>query len=628
MLNVFRQGIGSWLVKGFMALLIASFVVWGIADVFRNFGTSSAAQIGDVKISPEAFRQTFSDRLQQISRQAGRPITPEQARVLGLDRQILAEIFSESALDQKAKALGLNVTNESLADKIQRSPEFAGPDGKFSHDYFLLVLRSSGTNEAAYVDNQRRLTLRQQIGQALAGDLTVPKVMSDALRRYQGEERSVEFVSLDKKDAGAIPAPTPEQLKAYYEEQKALFRAPEYRKLQMIVLTPETVAASLAVPDADLHKLYEEQKDRYGTPEKREVEQMVFDKPEDAAAAAAKIASGTSFDAIAEERKLAPKDVALGTIAKSEILDPAVANAAFSLPAGKVSAPVAGRFGTVLVLVKKIEASVQKPFEAVQDELRKAATTERARRELLDFHDKIEDERAGGATIPETAAKLNLKFETIDAVDRSGRKPDGARLDGIPGSPEVLSAAFKSPAGTDNDTVDLRSQGGYVWYDVVSITPSRERTFDEVRTQVETRWNDDQIGKKLASLADAIKTKLDSGETFAQAAPGLQTSRQDKIVRGKDAGSFNASAVTSIFDTPEGKSGVILAADGIGRIVYRVTGSAVPSMTALGTANTDVQLSRGFQDDLLAEYIQHVQNQLGVSVNEAAIRSVTGADKN
>ena len=46
MLQVFRQGIGSWFVKGFMALLIFAFVIWGIADVFRNFGTSTLASVG------------------------------------------------------------------------------------------------------------------------------------------------------------------------------------------------------------------------------------------------------------------------------------------------------------------------------------------------------------------------------------------------------------------------------------------------------------------------------------------------------------------------------------------------------------------------------------------------------
>ena len=471
-----------------MVLLGLSFVVWGIADVFRNIGSSgAAAEVGSAKFSQEDFRRAYSERMQQLGRQIGRGITPDQARALGLDRQVLSEMLSEAALDQKVKSLGLNMSDEALARVIEKSPEFSGPNG-FSHEYFLLVLRSNGTTETQYVATQRRELLRRELGQALVGYVAAPKVMADALRRYQSEERAIEFVTLKPGDVGALPTPTPEQLKAYYEDNKALFRAPEYRKLQLLVLTPEAVAATIEMPEAELRKIYESQKDRFGTPEKREVEQMVFDKPEDAAAAAAKLSSGASFDTLATERKLSAKDISLGTVTRREILDPAVAEAAFSLPVNQVSAPVTGRFGTILLRVKKIEPSNQQPFEAVADTIKKEALAERARRVMLDLHDKIEDERAGGASVPETAAKLKLKFETVDAVDRSGRKPDGGKIEGIAGSPDVLDPAFKAPVGTDNDTLELRGQRGYVWYDVVSTAPSRERAFDEVKQQVETRY--------------------------------------------------------------------------------------------------------------------------------------------
>lgn len=628
MLDVFRRNSKGWLAKVLMLFLGLSFMVWGIADVFRNIGSSSAAaEVGSVKFSQEDFRRAYSNRMQQLGRQIGRGITPDQARALGLDRQVLSEMLSEAALDQKAKSLGLNISDEALARVIEKSPQFAGPGGSFSHEYFLMVLRSNDTTEAQYVAGQRREILRRELGQGLLGYVNAPKVMADALRRYQSEERTIEFVTLKPGDVGALPAPTPEQLKAYYEENKALFRAPEYRKLQLIVMTPETVAAGIEMPESELRNIYESHKDRFGTPEKREVEQIVFDKPEDAAAAAAKLASGTSFEALAAERKLTAKDISLGTVSKHEILDPAVADAAFSLPLNQVSAPVNGRFGTVLLLVKKIEPSSQQPFVAVMEEIKKEALIERARREILDLHDKVEDERAGGASVPEAAAKLKLKYETIDAVDRSGRKPDGSKIEGLTGTPEVLDPAFRAPTGTDNDTIELRNQGGYVWYDVVSITPSRERTYDEVKDQVETRWKNEEAGKKLAALADSIRSKLDSGQTFAQAAPGLAVSRREKLTRSKTAEGFDASMIGRIFDTPEGKDGTLEAPDGVNRIVYRVTSATVP-VASFDAANADAALARGVQDDILAEYIQTLQNELGVKVNEAMIRSVTGADRN
>ena len=107
---------------------------------------------------------------------------------------------------------------------------------------------------------------------------------------------AIEFVRLGKEQAGSIPAPTPDQLKTYYEEHKAAFRAPEYRKIVLMTLTTEVLAASIEVTDEDVRKAYENQIDRFRTPERREIDQIVFPSIEEANAASVRIAAGTSFD--------------------------------------------------------------------------------------------------------------------------------------------------------------------------------------------------------------------------------------------------------------------------------------------------------------------------------------------
>jgi len=626
MLHVFRQGIGSWFVKIFMAVLILAFLVWGIADVFRNFGASSAARVGSTVISQDDFRRIYTDRLQQLNRQLGRGLTTEQARAIGLDRQILDELFGEAALDQKARSLGLGISSKALVQKITENPQFRGPGG-FSHNYFLQVIRQNGYNEAQYVELERKLILRQQIGRSLGGQILPPKVLRDAFYRFQREERTIEFVTLGRNQAGAISAPTPEQVKAYYEEHKASFRAPEYRKLTLISLTPAILASSVEVTEADIKKFYDSQPNRFMTPERRELEQIAFPNLDAAEASYKRIAAGLSFDALAAEMKLGANDTALGTVSKSELLDPAIADAAFALPLGKVSTPVTGRFSVVLLRVKRVEPANQKSLEELSDTLRKEIATQRARRDMLDLHDKIEDERASGSTLAEVANKLKLQISIVEAVDRSGRKPDGSPVEDILEREAVLAGAFRAPPGTETDTIELRGQGGYVWYEVVNVTPPRDRTFDEVRSLAEQRWRDEETTKRLTATADTIRTKIETGEPFSSAALGSTVERRDKLTRERTAEGFDAAAIRRIFATGDGKSGILETQDGLGRIVYRVSAVTLPS-TLLGDSVIESTLSRGLQDDILGQYILRVEKDIGISVNEAAIRSLTGADRN
>ena len=83
-----------------VGFLVISFAIWGIGDIFRGFGRSTVAKIGHTEITIEQFRSLYNDRLQQYSRQFGRPITADQARATGLDRAVIGQIFSEILLDE------------------------------------------------------------------------------------------------------------------------------------------------------------------------------------------------------------------------------------------------------------------------------------------------------------------------------------------------------------------------------------------------------------------------------------------------------------------------------------------------------------------------------------------------
>jgi len=622
MLEVLRKNAGGMVAKVFIGLLVISFAIWGIGDIFRGFGARDVAVVGSQKIDLEEFRQQYQERLQQVGQQLGRGLTPDQARAFGLDRQLLGEIISEAALDEKARAMGLNLSDETLVARIHANPAFRGANGNFDPNRFYETLRSAGYTEARYIEAERRLALRQQMGRALGGDTPAPAVLRDAMRRFENEERSLEFVMLDREQAGDVPAPSASEIETYFNERKAAFRAPEYRKLVVLPLTPESMAADIKISDDDLQQAYESVRDRLGAPERREVDQIVFANAEEANAAAKRIADGAKFDEIVTERGLKPSDISLGTVAKREILDPGVADAVFGLEPGAVSAPVKGRFGTVIARVNKIEPGKQPTFDQVKEELRKDVAKRRAVGTILDQHDKIEDERAAGSQLAEVAAKVGAQPSTIEAVDRSGRGPDGKPIENVPGLAEVVEGAFSTEVGVETDPVQIDNGNGYVWYEVTGITQSRDHTLEEVRDRVEARWRDEEIAKRLTERAEAIRAKLDAGETFVAAAPGLAVQTREKIRRNATVEGLDRTALTGVFQTPQGKAGIAAAADNVGRIVYRVTGVETPAGET--AAQRTSELNVGVQDDILVQYVLELQNKLGVRVNEAALQNVTG----
>jgi len=629
-----RKASSNWLGKTIMAVvmgvLIISFGVWGIADIFKGFGQSTLAKVGGTEISANEFRQLYTEKLQQIGRQFGRPLTMDQARAFGLDRQLLQQTIAEAALDEEARRLGLGQSDAETMRMIFSDPNFKGVGGAFDPARFQAMIRQFGFTEQRYVADQRRVSLRRQIAGTISAGVEPSKVLIDALSRFQNETRSIEYVKLDAAQAGTIDPPSPETLAAYFDDHKTQFRAPEYRKLSFVVITPDEIGKWTEVSDDDAKKIFEQRRDKFGTPEQREVSQIVFPNAEEAAAARGRLTSGTSFEDIAKERGLNASDVDLGMIAKSAIIDPAIADAAFSLPSGEISQPVQGRFGVALVKIGKIEPGVQPSYESVAAALKKEIATERSRTRVGELRDKMEDERGGGAGVIEAAQKLGLTAVTIDAVDRSGRLPNGQLATNIPRGLDVVSQAFNSDVGVDNDPIQFN--GGYVWYDVLGITPSRERNLDEVKDQVEAKWREDQIASRLRTKATEMVQKLDQGGKLADEAAAVGSKVETAVGFRRDASlpGVPAAAVTAAFRTAKDAVGQAAGAGTNEWVVFRVTDISVPPVDL---ASDDMKklketLQRGLTDEQVAQYVTKLETDIGTSINQSVFSQVTGANNN
>jgi peptidyl-prolyl cis-trans isomerase D len=629
-----RKASSNWLGKAVMAVvmgvLIVSFGVWGIADIFRGFGQSTLAKVGRTEISTEQFRQIYTDKLQQLGRQFGRPLTMDQARAFGLDRQVLQQTIAEAALDEEARRMGLGQSEAETVRMVHTDPNFKGIGGQFEPARFEAVLRQFGYSEQRYLAEQRRVSLRRQIAGTISAGLEPPKVLIDALTRFQNEQRSIDYIKLDPAQAGTIDPPSPETLAAYFDDHKTQFRAPEYRKLSFAVITPEEIGKWSDVSDEEARKVFEQRKDRLGTPERREVAQIVFPSMEEAQAAHGRIASGLSFEELAKERGLNPSDYDLGLIAKSSVIDPAAADAAFSLSSGEVSQPLQGRFGVALVKVGKIEPGTMPTYESVAADLKKEIAAANARAKVAELQNKMEDERSGGASVAEAAQKLGLTAVTIDAVDRSGRMPDGKLVSNIPRGLDVVSQAFNSDVGVDNDPIQFN--GGFVWYDVIGITPSRERSPDEVRPQVEARWREDQISSRLRTKATEMMQKLEHGGNLAEeaAAVGSKVETAKDFKRDASVPGVPSGVITAAFRTPKDGVGQASGSGSSEWIVFRITDVTIPPVDM---ASDDVKklketLERGLTDEQLAQFVNKIESDIGTSINQAAFAQVTGASNN
>ena len=609
------------LVMGFISL---SFAIWGVGNIFVGYGSNNVAEVGGTEISADQVRQLYQAQLKSMQRQARRSITNEQARQMGLDQQVVGKLIADAALDGKARSFGLAMSDATLARKILADTTFAGPTGKFDTNRFNEILSDNGFTEQTFAREQRKQYLRQDFADAFTGGMIAPVAALEAIHKFRNETRSIEYVELPDSAAGAIAAPDDQTLQTFFDARKQQFSAPEFRSLATLSVTPTALIDAAAVSDADAQTLYDRVKgQRFGAAAKRELEQVVFADEASARRASEKIKAGQSLSDAAKEANL--QIVQLGELAKSDIVDPALAEAAFALEDGGVSGPLKTPFGYALVHVVKATPESVKPFADVAADLKTEIANERARKAAADIHDKIEDERTSGKALDEAAAAAGRTVMKITAVDQNGRDPAGAEVSGLPERDALLRAAFASDVGVDNETLTTRD-GGYVWYEVLNVERAHERSLAEVRDKVAAAWRDDEAARLLGAKAAELVKKIEAGASVEDIGKEMNLPVKNvSDVKRVGATSVPQALVIRVFNLKVGQAGSAAATAG-GRIVFKILDSATPEADldsdVMKTVKT--QLQQAYSEDLLSEYLAKLQLDGKVSINQAALRAATG----
>jgi peptidyl-prolyl cis-trans isomerase D len=585
-------------------------------------GHTTVVTVGDTTVSANEYRLAYDRQLSLLSQQFGQRISREQATALGIDNQVLAQLVSGAVLDEQARKLGLGLSKDRLAQLTREDPAFKGPDGQFDRQMFDYVLRQVGMRPEDYLRNRSQVAVRQQIVEAVADGLKAPDTFLKAVALYRGEDRTVDYLTLPKSLVEPIEAPSDSVLQTYFDAHKKDYAAPEYRKFFYVRLNPEDIMDLSSVTDQQVREDYEKNKARYTTPEMRTVEQLVFKSTDAANAALDSLKAGATFDKLVAAEGKTQADTLLGTLAKDKIADKAVADAAFALAVNEVSPVVQGSFGPVLLRVTEIKPEVVKSLAEVSDQIRRDLAIAEANRILLDVHDSYEDSRAAGDTLEEAAAKLKLKVVTIDAIDRAGQRPDGTVVKDLPESADLIKAVFEAEPGIENEGLTTAANG-FVFYEVASITPARDRTLDEVRQKVVSDWTAEETEKRIRAKAQELEKRLKDGETLDAIAAELKLEKQTKrgLKRQADDADFGKEGAAVMFGVGQGGTGVVPSPSGDGQILFKVAEVFEPAGADASSVPEEAQKSfaSGMSDDLLDQMVADLQAQYEVRVDQAAV---------
>jgi peptidyl-prolyl cis-trans isomerase D len=551
---------------------------------------SAVAYLRAYRSAEEQYRQVFRDRF-----------TAELARSLKLQEQVIEGLVTERLIQQQAAKEGIVVTDQELAEQIQRIPAFQEA-GRFSRDRYIRVLaRANPPMTPSAFEEDFRLELTRQKVQGLITD-GVKVTEAEVRQRWAVEHARVRTAYL------LVPPAPPEsvavtdaELESHRAANAAQFARPERRRA-LVALLPNASVPAPTVTDADVEAAYKARQAQFAQPARVRAAHILVRVPsvggsaaEDQARAKAQAAlervrGGTPFAQVARETSedtgTAARGGDLGLVAQGE-LAAEVDRALFALKKGELGGPVRSPFGYhVLTVTEQVPAS-KKDLKEVAPTLRATLVAEGM---LKALRDKAQEVRGALVVAADFAVEARKRGLTVREV---GPLAKADPIEGIGRIQEAGDALFALPPNGVSEPIKVAD--GYAIFRLVDTQPAQapqDVKLAEVREAVlravQRQKAQEAAQAKAGLLAEAWRKGEDpralakrEGATFAEVGPFSRAEPLADRALGQAIGPVALAL-------PEGAIGEPVSGPG-GVYVVKTTSRDEPDAAAFVTARAALE---------------------------------------
>ncbi len=623
MLELLRKSTGGWIVKILIGLIILAFGAWGVGDMLTARQNTTLAKVGDIEISTSEFANAFDRQKRIFSQRIRQQITNSQARAFQIDKNVLNTMIGGAAIDNHIKNLGLTVSDNQVKQSLLNNPLFQ-EGGKFSKQRFERILGLNNLSERTYLKEQRTSMVRSQLTKTMTGMVHVPKILAEAAYQHDHEKRTLKYFILADKKLPKIKDPSEDALKKYYDLHIRQYKAPEYRKVSMLKLDTKDITKTITVDPANVKAAYEKNKDSFGTPEKRHLLQLLFPGEKEAQEARKNLKTEKDFLALAKKRKISKADYDLGSLTVKDMVDPKVAQAAFKLKKGEISQPIKGEFVTALVFVKDLKPAVSKSFKSVEKEITNDLALEKAKDKIAALAEKIEKQRATGASLADIAKTNKLTFIEGLISDKNGKDQAGKPVKAL--DARILLNAFQTDVGQQTDPVEL-GRDAIAWFSVTDIIRSKNKDLKDVKDKVLKDWRENETLQALNKLSGEIVKGLKKDKNLAKIAKkyGAKIKTTKALKRSDRDPNLAETVIAQAYLLHKGQYSSARSKDGKGRVIFQVSKVEAPEKTdpdALKRISS--ALVGQYQQDFLESYIASLKKRYSVAIYQGQLNRLLG----
>ncbi|WP_440481093.1 peptidylprolyl isomerase [Serratia bockelmannii] len=556
MMDNLRAAANHVVLKIILALIILSFVLTGVGNYLIGGSGDYAAKVNGQTIERAQLEQAFQSERSRMQQQLGdqfSALAGNEGYMQQMRRQVLSQLIDNMLLDQYAKKLGLTVSDDQIKDAIRKAPYFQ-TNGQFDNAKYLDLIGRMGYTADNFAQSMRQQLVNQQVIQAFGDSGFVLPSESQAMAALVLQERDVRLATIDLKALQAKQSAGDDELKAYYDQNKNSFIAPEQVKVSYIPLDAASMQDKVKVSEEDISAYYDQHKSSYGQPERKNYSVIQLKTEAEANAALDELKKGADFATLAKEKST--DIISRRTGGELGWLEPETTadelKQANLTEKGQLSGVVKSSVGFLIVRLNDIEPEKLKPLSEVQDAIAKQVQQEKA----VDAYYALQQK------VSEAATSDNESLASAEeAAGVKAAQSDWFTRDNIPAAlnfKPVVQAIFdgsligeNGAPGSNSDVITVDGDRAFV-VRVSGHKPEGIEPFDQVKDRVAdlVKRNKALQAAKLQGEKLLVELKQGKGDEAMKAA-GLSFGAVQKMARAPE----DSQLVESVFALPHPQDG-------------------------------------------------------------------------
>lgn len=556
MMDNLRAAANHVVLKIILALIILSFVLTGVGNYLIGGSGDYAAKVNGQTIERAQLEQAFQSERSRMQKQLGdqfSALAGNEGYMQQMRRQVLSQLIDNMLLDQYAKKLGLAVSDDQIKDAIRKAPYFQ-TNGQFDNAKYLDLIGRMGYTADNFAQSMRQQLVNQQLIQAFGESGFVLPSESQAMAALVLQERDVRLATIDLKALQAKQSAGDDELKAYYDQNKNSFIAPEQVKVSYIPLDAASMQDKVKVSEEDISAYYDQHKSSYGQPERKNYSVIQLKTEAEANAALDELKKGADFATLAKEKST--DIISRRTGGELGWLEPETTadelKQANLTEKGQLSGVVKSSVGYLIVRLNDIEPEKLKPLSEVHDAIAKQVKQEKA----VDAYYALQQK------VSEAATSDNESLASAEeAAGVKAAQTDWFTRDNIPAAlnfKPVVQAIFdgsligeNGAPGSNSDVITVDGDRAFV-VRVSGHKPEGIEPFDQVKDRVVDLVKRNKAVQEAKLQGEKLLVELKQGKgDEAMKAAGLSFGAVQKMARALE----DSQLVESVFALPHPQDG-------------------------------------------------------------------------